>query len=37
MALAMRLGLHPRALFDLSEREFATVIDILNEWSERNG
>ena len=34
MALAMRLHLHPRALHALDDVEFATVADILREWSD---
>lgn len=33
MAIAMRLGLHPRALLDLDDVEVATVYSILEEWS----
>lgn len=34
MKLAMHLHLHPRALLDLDDVEFATVQAILEEWTD---
>lgn len=34
MSVAMQLGLHPKALFDLDDVEVETVKSIIQEWND---